>query len=117
MSNCRCEDIRTCKDKIEKLEYIINALQAMNAQITNLNDKVNSLSEKAALSYEGINTSELKGAIMNLDNDIYVVKNDFQAMISNKVQQLKTELHCMEDEDKEYHEEEKLAACILQEGE
>ncbi len=117
MSNCRCNDIQNCKSKIEKLSYIRNALTAMETQVTNFNHKVNSISEKATLAYEGMNAGELKGIIMDLDNEIYSVRNDFQTDVSNHIQKLKNELYQMENEDSKFHEEEKLAMLALQEGE
>lgn len=117
MSNCRCNDIHNCKSKIEKLSYIRNALIAMEAQVTNLNHKVNGVSEKGAPAYEGMNAGELKGIIMDLDNEICSVKNDFQTDVSNRIQNLKNDLYYMENEDDKYHEEKRLAMLALQEGE
>lgn len=117
MSNCRCNDIQNCKSKIEKLSYIRNALIVMEAQVINLNHKVNGVSEKAALAYEGMNAGELKGIIMDLDNEIYSVRNDFQTDVSNHIQKLENELYQMENEDSKFHEEERLAMLALQEGE
>ena len=117
MSNCRCNDIHNCKSKIEKLSYIRNVLIAMEAQVTNLNHKVNGVSEKAAPAYEGMNAGELKGIIMDLDNEICSVKNDFQTDVSNRIQNLKNDLYHMESEDDKYHEEKRLAMLALQEGE
>ena len=117
MSNCRCNDIHNCKSKIDKLSYIRNALIATEAQITSLNHKVNSVSEKAVSAYEGTNAGELKGIIMDLDSEIYSVRNDFQTDVSNHMQKLKDELYQMENEDSKFHEEERLAMLALQEGE
>lgn len=95
MSNCRCNDIHNSKSKIEKLSYIRNALIALEAQVTSLNYKVNNVSEKVVPAYEGMNAGELKGIIMDLDNEIYRVKNDFQTDVSNHIQKLKNELYHM----------------------
>ncbi|MBE5885274.1 MAG: hypothetical protein E7284_02590 [Lachnospiraceae bacterium] len=116
MSSCRCEDIKRCKEKIEKIIYIESSLNAMDAQVTNLNNITSSLFGKVGFAYEGINVEEFKGIITDLDNDIYGVKRDFQAVLSNKKQLIKNELQCLENEDRDFHEEEKMAALAREEG-
>ena len=107
MAKCRCSDIDKCREKIEKLQRVLNRFRNVDYYRGLISTEKMEASGKYASSFEGENTGTLCTDTEEIDSDMKSVRMDIGNRICQKISELQSDLSDMKDEDHRYHESKK----------
>lgn len=108
MSSCRCNEIKKYTTYKETLETNMSELQTCDDMLVNISDNLAMLKEKVGVAYYANNISTTVNRIGNLDADMFKLKGRFQGKMNTRMEEIKSILSQLSEEDAEFHEEEKL---------
>lgn len=104
MSDCRCDEIKVCREKIRKLQNVLNRFRMVDHYIDLINNQESEASSAYSSAFESVKNSDLCTDTEDIDLDMKSVRGDISSRINQRISELQSDLSDMEDEDERYHE-------------
>ena len=108
MARCRCTEIATYKYRVDKLNQNIAVIDQCKTDMESIRDSLEYICSHNKECYDVENLSAINDDIQNLQDELESEQEKLKLRINNKIQRLKADIADMEKEDERYHEEEDL---------
>lgn len=106
MACCRCGDINSCNEDINRLNSALNGFRNADGYSAKLQTAISEIMPYYKFTFSTGNYAALSRNTATLDDDLYSVRDGISAAIWSKISDIESYRSQLQSEDNEYHAQE-----------